>query len=64
MPRCGPYRKFLDECNAQGDSTISDPALGDAFWRYCVDETLHSFYKPGSREQAQVLAAPPWQRRH
>lgn len=58
------YRKFLDECNARSDFTISDPALEDAFWRYYLNETPHSFYKPGSREEAQVFAAPPWQRRH
>jgi hypothetical protein len=54
------YRRFLEERQVQGDWTIVNPALQAAFWRYYVTDTLHVFYPPGSKEEAQVFATPPW----
>jgi hypothetical protein len=63
--QCGPepldaYRRFLEERQAQGDWTIVNPELKVAFWRYYVTDALHAFYPPGSMEEAQVFATPPW----
>jgi hypothetical protein len=32
------------------------------FWRYYRDDGIHSFYRAGSREEAQALEVAPWQR--
>jgi hypothetical protein len=56
-------RRFLEAHQARGDFTIADPALAAAFWRYYRDESIHSFYPRGSREEAQAVAAPPWRAR-
>jgi hypothetical protein len=55
------YRKFLEERQARGDFAIVDKDLEAGFWRYYVNDGLHSFYPRGSREEAQVFAVPPWQ---
>ena len=55
------YHTLLDESRARGDFSIADPALEAAFWHYYQTDTLHSFYPPGSREEEQVFAVPPWQ---
>ena len=31
-----------------------------AFWRYYTDDSIHDFFKPGSAEEANAFAAPPW----
>ena len=54
------YRTFLEERQAQGDFTIVNDALVAEFWRYFRDDSIHSFYEPGSREEAEALATPPW----
>jgi hypothetical protein len=54
------YRKFLEERQAAGDFSIEDPALEAAFWRYYRDESIHSFYEPGSAEEARALSVEPW----
>ncbi len=54
------YRTFLEEARARGDFEILNKDLETAFWRYYVTDSIHSFYKPGSREEAQVFASPPW----
>ena len=56
-------RRFLEHRQARGDFAIGDPALATAFWRYYRDDSIHSFYPRGSREEAQAFASPPWQQR-
>jgi hypothetical protein len=54
------YRKFLEQRQAAGDFSIDNEALADEFWRYFKDNSIHSFYKPGSQEEAQAFATAPW----
>lgn len=54
------YRRFLEERQARGDFVIRDKALEAAFWRYYSDDAKHSFYPPGSPEEAAAFASPPW----
>lgn len=56
------YRQYLEERRSAGDFTIHDKAFEDAFWRYFNDDTMHSFYQPGSEEEAQALTTPWWAR--
>jgi hypothetical protein len=55
------YRQFLEESQAQGDFEILDKALADDFWRYYKNESIHSFYPPGSDEEARAFATPWWE---
>jgi hypothetical protein len=52
------YRIFLEQAMARGDFAIADPALEPAFWGYYRDDSIHSFYEPGSAEEARAFAAP------
>jgi heat shock protein HslJ len=66
--QCGPEpldatRRFLEVAQAVGDFAITDPALEKAFWAYYREDARHSFYAPGSREEAAAFATPPWQAR-
>jgi hypothetical protein len=54
------YRRFLEEAQSRGDFRIVSKDLEAAFWRYYRDDGIHSFYPPGSREEAQVFDTPPW----
>ncbi len=54
-------RRFLEESQARGDFRILDPALATAFWRYYVDDRIHSFYRSGSPEEAQAFRVPWWE---
>jgi hypothetical protein len=56
------YAKFLEEAQARGDFEILDRGLEDAFWKYYRDDSIHSFFEPGSKEEAQAFASPPWER--
>jgi hypothetical protein len=55
------YRRFLEESQANGDFRIENAALEPGFWRYYRDESIHSFYPPGSAEEQAALATPPWE---
>jgi hypothetical protein len=55
------YRRFLEEAQAQGEFRIVNKDLEAAFWRYYRNDSIHSFYTRGSKEEAQAFAAPPWQ---
>jgi hypothetical protein len=55
------YRKFLEEAQARGDFEILDGGLEEAFWKYYRDDSIHSFFAPGSKEEAQAFATPPWE---
>jgi hypothetical protein len=54
------YRRFLLEREARGDFAILSPAVATAFWRYYLTDSIHSFYRPGSAEEAKAFASPPW----
>jgi hypothetical protein len=54
------YRRFLEERQAQGAFRILDRDLDSAFWRYYRDDAIHSFYPPGSAEEAEAFQAPWW----
>jgi hypothetical protein len=52
------YRRFLEQREADGSFTITEPSFEDGFWHYFRDDSLHSFYDVGSA--AGVLETPPW----
>ena len=54
------YRAFLEERQAAGDFTIDDPAMVPEFWRYYRDDSIHSFFAPGSPEEQQAFSAQLW----
>ena len=56
------YRHYLEERLAAGDFRIHDASLEEPFWRYFTDDSLHSFYQPGSTEAAMAFEVPPWER--
>jgi hypothetical protein len=56
------YRRFLEDAQSRGEFRIVRADLVVPFWRYYRDDSIHSFYRAGSREEAQVLEVAPWQR--
>jgi len=53
-----PYdamHKFLKEEEKNGSFKIIDKSFEALFWNYYVDESTHSFYKKGSKEEKEVL---------
>lgn len=54
------YRRFLEERQKEGAFTIHDNELATGFWRYFTDDSIHSFYNPGSEDEAKAFAVPPW----
>ena len=56
------YRRFLEESQARGDFEILDKDLEEAFWKYFRDDSIHSFFEPGSKDEAQAFGTPPWER--
>ena len=54
------YRQYLEEQARKGAFRILDEALEAEFWRYYRTDSIHSFYEPGSKEEAQVFETPPW----
>jgi uncharacterized protein YdiU (UPF0061 family) len=54
------YRRLLIEREARGDFAILSPAIETAFWRYYLTDSIHSFYRPGSPEEAKAFTSPPW----
>jgi heat shock protein HslJ len=55
------YRRYLEERQAAGDFEIHDRSFEAQFWRYFTDDSMHSFYEPGSEAEAQAFATPPWE---
>jgi hypothetical protein len=55
------YRRFLEEAQAKGDFRIVAKDLEAAFWRYYRNDSIHSFYPRGSKEEAQAFDVPWWQ---
>jgi heat shock protein HslJ len=56
-------RRFLEAAQKAGDFTIANKALKKPFWAYYLDTARHSFYKPGSPEEAAAFKTPPWSAR-
>jgi len=54
------YRRYLEERLAAGDFAIQEEAFEDVFWRYFRDDSMHTFFTAGSKEEAQAFATPPW----
>ena len=54
------YRKFLEEQRAHGDFVIVNKELERAFWRYYLNDAMHTFYPAGSKDEAQAFETPPW----
>jgi len=54
------YRNFLEERQAARDFEIADEKLAPGFWRYYRDDSIHSFYEPGSSDEAQAFDTAPW----
>jgi hypothetical protein len=54
------YRKFLEERQAAGDFSIADDAMATEFWRYYRDDSIHSFFEPGSADEAKAFDVEPW----
>jgi hypothetical protein len=53
-----PYdamHKFLKEEEKNGSFKILDKSFEAPFWKYYADESKHSFYKEGSKEEKEVL---------
>lgn len=54
------YRRFLEERQRKGAFAILNPELEDAFWRYYRNDSIHSFYPPGSEQEAELFRTPWW----
>jgi hypothetical protein len=54
------YRTFLEERQAAGDFSIEDGAMAAEFWRYYRDDSIHSFFEPGSADEAKAFGVEPW----
>ena len=46
---------FLKEEEKNGSFKILDKSFEAPFWKYYTDESTHSFYKKGSKEEKEVL---------
>lgn len=55
------YRQFFEERRNNGDFAIKNKDFEESFWRYFTDGSMHSFFEPGSAEEAQAFATPPWE---
>jgi hypothetical protein len=56
------HRRFLEDRHARGDFQILAPELEREFWKYYRTDSMHVFLPPGSREEAQAFATPPWEK--
>jgi len=54
------YREFLEAQQKQGGFRILDKSLETEFWRYYVNDNIHSFYPAGSQEETQAFETPWW----
>jgi hypothetical protein len=54
------YRRFLEQQADAGAFKIMDKAFETVFWRYYITDSLHSFYPPGSAEEARAFETPGW----
>ncbi len=52
--------KFLQERKERGDFTIATKELDNAFWSYYLNDSIHDFYRSGSKEEANAFVMPPW----
>jgi hypothetical protein len=47
--------KFLKEEEKNGSFKILDKSFEEPFWKYYADESKHSFYKEGSKEEKEII---------
>lgn len=55
------YRQYLEERRDASDLEIKNKDFEESFWRYFTNDSMHSFYEPGSPEEAQAFSTPPWE---
>jgi len=55
------YRRHLEERQQAGDFTIHNAEFAETFWDYFTNDSNHSFYEPGSPEEARAFAVPFWE---
>jgi hypothetical protein len=55
------YRRFLEEQEKSGAFTILKKGFEEKFWDYFRNDSLHSFYPPGSDGEKQAIETPWWQ---
>ena len=54
------YHKFLQEHEQKGSFKILDPEAAKSFWKYFVDENMHTFASAGS--ESGLINTPWWQK--
>lgn len=54
------YRKFLEAQEKRGAFEILKKEFEPEFWKYYVTDSMHSFYRAGSEEEAQAFQTPWW----
>ena len=54
------YRAFLEEQQRQSAFRILDKSLETEFWKYYANDSIHSFYPTGSKEESQAFTTPWW----
>ena len=57
------YRAFLDQQCAAGALRFMDEQVEAAFWNYFTNEEIHDFMAPGSEDEQNAFAVPPWERK-
>ncbi|MEO4040828.1 META domain-containing protein [Hoeflea sp. CAU 1731] len=57
------YRRFLETRQSAGDFSFIDESLEAEFWRYFKDDSMHDFMEPGSQDEKDAFAIPPWERK-
>jgi hypothetical protein len=55
------YRQFFKDRQREGAFTIHKQEFDAEFWRYFTDESIHSFFEPGSEAETQAFEVPPWE---
>jgi len=53
-------RRFVEERQRAGAFTIHEQTFEAGFWRYFTDDSIHSFFAPGT--EASAFEVPPWER--
>ena len=57
------YREFLDQQCAAGVLRFMDEEVEAGFWNYFTNEEIHDFMAPGSEDEQNAFAVPPWERK-
>ncbi|MBW8636266.1 META domain-containing protein [Hoeflea sp. WL0058] len=57
------YRRYLEARQSAGDFSFFGDTLEAEFWRYFTDDAMHDFMEPGSQDEKDAFAIPPWERK-